>query len=520
MDDFVWKIGWEDLVFSERDQIGSGSFCTVYRGTCRGKEVAIRVLKKCLSKEDVLSFEREVQLISSFPHPNICLFMGAGSLRGSHFVVQELMELGDVRSVLLGPTPLSLCRRMRMAKDAALGINWLHCSDPMVIHRDLNTSNLLVDGTWTVKVSDFGFSQIKKRGEVLRDEETTRGTPYWMAPELLAFRPFDEKVDVYAFGIILWEFLTRELPFQHITTLDELCTTICDRHERPPLPLDKNVSNNISTLGSDDIIAKYDTSSLCDLITSCWHPKASSRPSFSTIITCLDDIIVDVSISDPLGNRFWKENFASRGSVPWKDFAWALDNFLEFPSDTDLTEEHQKRINLNLKCLFILLVPEGSLQKTVKIEQFGMILQCFGPMNAPSTVPPYITFLDTIRETMFMPCFHGHLDQRSAELKLEDKFDGTFLIRFSSLPGCFTLSQKKSATIMEHTRIRHVGGGQGCLLENQVYPTLQALVADKGLALPCPGSACYSQLTAPRRTSFSSRGGCYTSTSSSIEQLL
>lgn len=66
-----------------------------------------------------------------------------------------------------------------MAKDAALGMNWLHCNNPTFIHRDLKSSNLLIDDKLKVKVCDFGLSQVKEHGTMLRDDDLARGTPLW-----------------------------------------------------------------------------------------------------------------------------------------------------------------------------------------------------------------------------------------------------------------------------------------------------------------------------------------------------
>eukprot|EP01127_Copromyxa_protea_P012399 TRINITY_DN3235_c0_g1_i2.p1 TRINITY_DN3235_c0_g1~~TRINITY_DN3235_c0_g1_i2.p1 ORF type:complete len:406 (+),score=39.10 TRINITY_DN3235_c0_g1_i2:416-1633(+) len=381
------------------------------------------------------------------------------------------MANGDVYQLLQNPSlQLSLCKRMGMAKDAALGINWLHCSDPILVHRDLKTSNLLVDQKWTVKICDFGFSQLKARGEKLKDDERTKGSPYWMAPELLCFEEFDEKVDVYAFGIILWELLTRKTPFAHIGSFSKLYEVVYVHGERPPIPEDAE-------------------SSLRELIEYCWDEKPANRPSFSTIISVLSDIIVDVGMEDTLGRQFWKVNFKGRSEIPWREFAWAFDNFLDLPSDTDLSLEDKKRINLNITCLRAILVTQGAETPIVKLEKFGHLLQCFGPITDPVVTPIDRTILDKIREVMEQPWFHGDIDLRTAERRLSDQAPGVFLVRYSSIPGCFTLSQMSwYDQVVEHHRIIHAPGRPYITADGNQYASLFDLIEQKGFTKACSGS--------------------------------
>jgi serine/threonine protein kinase len=126
--------------------------------------------------------------------------------------VSELLHT-DLERLLRSEQVLELSERVRMAKDAALGMNWLHGISG-IIHRDLKPANLLVDSNLTVKLTDFGFAQLRpeREDEFLEDGKGgAKGTPLWMAPEIMLGRPFTETVDVYSFGIILWQILTRQV---------------------------------------------------------------------------------------------------------------------------------------------------------------------------------------------------------------------------------------------------------------------------------------------------------------------
>jgi len=100
----------------------------------------------------------------------------------------------------------------RMMMDAAKGMNYLHKSNPMIIHRDLKSHNLLVDENWKVKVCDFGLSKILENQSDFNNM-TACGTASWTAPEILRNEKYTEKADVYSYGIVLWECVTREDPY-------------------------------------------------------------------------------------------------------------------------------------------------------------------------------------------------------------------------------------------------------------------------------------------------------------------
>jgi len=454
------------------DKIGEGAFGRVYRGKCRGQEVAIKLLHEDITEtESLQAFRREVATVSSFSHPNICLFMGACTQPGSFFIVQELMA-GDVEQLLHSDLQISLWRRMVMARDAALGVNWLHGNTPIFIHRDLKTSNLLYDSNYHVKVCDFGLSQVKNKGQMLKDDKDLgpRGTPVFMAPEVLQCKKFNEKADVYSFGIILWEFLTKKAPFTNHNNYEKFSAAVCGG-ERPPVPVDTEPS-------------------LKFLMEECWSADPNTRPHFPIIIQRLNHVIVDLAIKDSLGRQFWKKNFLAKEVVPFKSFAGAFDDFLCLPSDDDIDFDEQERMNLNLRCLKAILTPVGaavrSAQLNVDLETFGEFCQWFGPIYIPKDPAKEPTILDHVRTLMQQPWFFGRVDTATAEQKLSGRPEGTFLVRFSSqVPGWYTISLIQGGEVV-HKRISH-SPGKPFFVNQESYNSLLELVAARHLTLPCEG---------------------------------
>ncbi|XP_010546972.1 PREDICTED: RGS domain-containing serine/threonine-protein kinase A-like isoform X2 [Tarenaya hassleriana] len=263
-----YEILWEDLTIGE--QIGQGSCGTVYHGLWFGSDVAVKVFSKQeYSEEMIKSFRQEVSLMKRLRHPNILLFMGAVTSPQRLCIVTEFLPRGSLfRLLQKSSSKLDWRKRIHMALDIARGVNYLHHCSPPIIHRDLKSSNLLVDRNWTVKVADFGLSRLKH--ETYLTTKTGRGTPQWMAPEVLRNEPADEKSDVYSFGVILWELATEKIPWENLNSMQVIgAVGFMDQRLEIPKEIDPQWAS---------------------LMESCWHSEAQKRPSFQELMERLREL--------------------------------------------------------------------------------------------------------------------------------------------------------------------------------------------------------------------------------------
>ncbi|TKY49422.1 Serine/threonine-protein kinase EDR1 [Spatholobus suberectus] len=262
----------EDL--EELRELGSGTFGTVYHGKWRGSDVAIKRIKKsCFagrsSEQERLTIEfwREADILSKLHHPNVVAFYGVvqDGPGATLATVTEYMVDGSLRNVLLRKDRyLDRRKRLIIAMDAAFGMEYLHSKN--IVHFDLKCDNLLVNLKDPLrpicKVGDFGLSKIKRNTLV---SGGVRGTLPWMAPELLngSSNKVSEKVDVFSFGIVLWEILTGDEPYANMH-YGAIIGGIVNNTLRPTIP------------------------SYCDLewktlMEQCWAPNPAVRPSFTEI---------------------------------------------------------------------------------------------------------------------------------------------------------------------------------------------------------------------------------------------
>ncbi|GMI10639.1 hypothetical protein TrVE_jg2280 [Triparma verrucosa] len=269
--------------------IGGGGFGQVWSATYHGTPVAVKILtaQVNLPTPALNEFQSEVMMLSHLRHPNICLFMGANFEAPNRCIVTECVSRGSLwdclrtkleppwkecdngwvggwpgGSVAEGTWPFGLVKRV--IEGGGRGMAYLHQADPPVLHRDLKSANLLLDDGYNVKICDFGLARLKA---YTNSHTGNTGTTQWMAPEVLMNQRYGEKADVYSFGVIIWEVLTRECPFEGMSQI-QVAVKVLNEKGRVEVPR----------------WCKTGCPKLAALVDKCLEHSPNLRPSFAQIL--------------------------------------------------------------------------------------------------------------------------------------------------------------------------------------------------------------------------------------------
>ncbi|XP_033632232.1 dual specificity protein kinase splB-like [Asterias rubens] len=260
----------DDIHYRESDTIGEGTFSHVFHGYFNGSEVAIKRLKIPLAASDHNYFAEEVSLLHELRHPRVVLLLGVCTSGQLPLMVLEFMAGGSLYARIHDKSReyLDHIAYYQISRDIALGMNYLHRHRPQVLHLDMKSMNILLGSHGRAKIGDFGFAKLRHEAEAVQKGKI-QGTPAWMAPELMenTSSSITDKVDVYSFGIILWEMLTCEQPFSGLSVFQVLEKV--QQKKRPEIP-------------------QTCPEPLKHLIKSCWDHKPNKRPSFKDILIALE----------------------------------------------------------------------------------------------------------------------------------------------------------------------------------------------------------------------------------------
>jgi serine/threonine protein kinase len=250
--------------FKTGRRIGKGAFSIVYAAVQKstGRVCALKVLNyKTLKRERLQLFEREVRALAACHSPFVLRFVGF-TTKHPFTIVTEYVPNGCLYDALRPPKGghvLTGTEKTIIGIGLAVGLRRLH--EIGIVHRDMKSLNILLDHKLRPQICDFGLSRS------LLDEAPMSGhvgTANWMAPELFESRRYDEKVDLYAYAMVLWELLSGHSPFSGKTS-EQIEDIVCSGG-RP--------------------IAPGDTPrGLQDVISACWNRDPQRRPSLDRILS-------------------------------------------------------------------------------------------------------------------------------------------------------------------------------------------------------------------------------------------
>ncbi len=230
------------------EELGSGGMGKVYRveDTKVGEEVALKVIlpEVVASQKNLERFRNELKLARKIKHKNICQMFDLGEDAGTHFITMEYVSGENLKSFIKRAKRLDIGSAVSLAKEICEGLAAAHKLG--VVHRDLKSSNIMIDKEGEARIMDFGIAR-SIESKKLTGEGKVVGTPQFMSPEQVGGEELDRRSDIYSFGIILFEMLTGKVPFDGDTSLS---IAYQHKNEPPPNPRDFNtqIPNSLSQL--------------------------------------------------------------------------------------------------------------------------------------------------------------------------------------------------------------------------------------------------------------------------------
>ena len=228
------------------NQIGQGGMASVYKAyqPSMDRHVAIKVLPSQLaeSKEFVKRFQQEARIIARLEHPHILPVFDYGESDGVAYFVMRYLEAGTLKDRMVARRPLPLNEIDRIFTQLTDALSYAHGHG--VVHRDLKPANALVDSQGNLFLTDFGIAKLLESASPrLTQTDAIMGTPAYISPEQAQARTVDQRSDIYSLGIILYEMVTGQVPFEAETPL-----AIILKHVSDPLPPPSLIKKDISPM--------------------------------------------------------------------------------------------------------------------------------------------------------------------------------------------------------------------------------------------------------------------------------
>lgn len=287
---------FEDLIFTIDEfqldeQIGKGSTSNVFKGIFRFTDVAFKKINVSLyTPKQLIYLFNELICMKKLRHPNIVLLLGVSIDDNENlFIMLEYCEQKSLNQfVNLYKNVIPELTKFEILFDVAKALTYFHNNSPKVIHRDMKPENIFITGDVKAKVGDFGMCLLLDSDQQIQDTSTdyykgfhateTEGTLQYMAPETLKKSTYSTCSDIYAFGIILWEFLQEKEAYDGLENFF-LIDGVANKNLRP------TIDHKIEQLGPNVV----------SMLTECWDTDPYKRPNAKDLCSKIKNIINELS---------------------------------------------------------------------------------------------------------------------------------------------------------------------------------------------------------------------------------
>ncbi|KAG5552748.1 hypothetical protein RHGRI_010746 [Rhododendron griersonianum] len=275
--------------FSQNNEIGYGGYGKVYKGLLSGGQLLAIKRAQQGSTQGGLEFKTEIELLSRVHHKNLVGLVGFCFEQGEQMLVYEFMPNGTLKESLSGKSGIHLDwkRRLRITLGSARGLAYLHdLADPPIIHRDVKSTNILLDENLTAKVADFGLSKLVSDSSKGHVSTQVKGTLGYLDPEYYMTQQLTEKSDVYSFGVVMLELVTARQPIEKGKYIVREVRLAMNKSNEEDYGLRELMDPTIR-----DVSNLTGFVSFVDLAMQCVEESAADRPTMSEVVKTLETIL-------------------------------------------------------------------------------------------------------------------------------------------------------------------------------------------------------------------------------------